>query len=345
LLQAAVAAVALLALPAAAQAPVEGAPRAAPSAEVFESALAVAGGEAAAPRDPLYALLSAGRSVPVETADRLLHEVYDAYPTPTTRSRAFALAAETASEAGRHDLALAWIDWAIGEAERAPERERLLAERLGSGVAIARAAGHPVLGRGYARRAGGLAAHFSDIGARRSVRFDALALECPDVIGERFVRVRAEADPGTGRLAVPWARCDYVPLAAARIGDDEGGFTLYAVRSRMNAKERTESVVDQGLDAREVEARRIIARRLNALDAQVIPLLLEGDDALMGYARLWRLGVNDVAAFAYATAARGDAFYVGAASAPVWEWPPEALGRRAETALRTALEAGLADGG
>jgi hypothetical protein len=318
------------------------APRAAPAEAVLEAALGPMDPDAARSRDPLFELIAAGSDLPVQVADSLLHEAYDVYPTPTTRSRAFGLAASAALNAGRHDLALAWIDWAILEAEQAPERDRLLAERLVTAVGVAVAADNPALARSYVRRGGALTPGFRDDPDRRSVRFEALRLECPDVIEDRYLRTVASADPGVGVLTVPSARCAYAPIRGSPGVGDGGGFTLHAVRTGMDLDARTEAVVEEGVDAKDVEARRTIARRLDFVDTQVTRLFLDEREARLGYARHARRGVDDVAAFAYATALRDGVFYTAAATARVWDWPPEQLGARAETGLRIVLAARVA---
>lgn len=286
-------------------------------------------------QDPLHALIASSSTLSVAEADALLHEAYDAYPTPTTRSRAFGAAAEAASAAGRHELALAWTDWAITEAGRAPERDLLLALRLAEGVGVALAAGNPVLARDYVRRAAALAPGGRDDPAGRSVVFDRLGLVCPDVIENAYLRTRAAAEQTEpGLLATPSAECAYIPIQ----GRADRSFRIQAIRSFIDLEERTREVVEQGLGGREVETRRGLLQRLSTVTTTVEPLFLDdGSKGFLGYARHERPGVDDVAAFAYATAARDGVFYVGAASARVWDWPPEELGRRAALGLEAVL--------
>jgi hypothetical protein len=287
-------------------------------------------------RDPLYALVASRAELSVDDADALLREAYDAYPTSTSRSRAFALAAGAASNDGRHALALAWIDWAIREAEDAPDREALLAARLGEAIEVALAAGNPVLARDYTRRAAGQASGWRDVAARRAVRSEALALECPDVIADAFIRSAFESGRiGEGVVAAPTARCDYVPIV-----DPQGaGFVVLALRSHMDAEHRARELVETGLDAREVDVRAEIARRLPTVETAVEPFFREDGKGFLGYARYSRPGVNEVAAFAYAAASRDGVFYAAAASGPVWDWRPAALGERASAGLGAVLDA------
>lgn len=306
-----------------------------PTEPVAVSTLAGATTPDALVEGPLRALVAASSTLTVEQADALLHESYDAFPTPTTRSRAFGVAALVASSAGRHELALAWSDWAIREAEQAPERDLLLAERLEEAVGMALAAGNPVLAREQARRAAGHAPGGRDDAESRSVVFARPGLSCPDVIEDAYLRTRAgAAQTEPGLLASASAECVYIPIQGPR----EAGFRLYAVRSFMALDERAREVVERGLEAREVEARAEIQRRLTGLSTMIEPLFLDGGgEGRLGYARYDRPGVDDVAAFAYAAAARDGVFYAAAASARDWAWPPEELGRRAAAGLAAAL--------
>ncbi len=294
-------------------------------------------------QDSLRALIASASVLSVAQAQALLDEAYAAYPTPTTRARAFGAAVEAASTAGRHELALAWMDWALTEADRSPEREALLTELLAQGVGVALAAGNPVLARDYVRRTAVHAPGGRDDPAARAVVFDRLKLVCPDVIENAYLRVRAEAmrtEPSL--IATPSAECAYVPIEGAR----DAGFRIHAVRTFIDLEDRTDEVAEQGLDGREVEQRRELLRRLSTVTTVVVPLFLDdGAEGLLAYARHDRLGVDDVAAFSYATAARDGVFYAGAATAREWAWPPEELNRRAEIGLRGALEAVLAADG
>lgn len=288
-------------------------------------------------QDSLYALITSASTLSVAEAEALLNEAYDAYPTPTTRARAFGAAATAASSSGRHELALAWMDWAVTEAGQSPERELLLADLLAEGVGVALAADNPVVARAYVRQGAAHASGGRDDAAGRAVAFDRVKLVCPDVIADAYLRTRAAAmqnEPGL--MSTPSAECAYVPIE----GGADAGFRIYAVRSFIDLEERTREVAELGLGGPEVDERARLVRRLSSVTTVVDPLFIDGDPSgLLAYARHDRVGVDDVAAFAYATAARDGVFYAAAAAARDWAWPPEELGRRVEAGLLGVLAA------
>jgi hypothetical protein len=308
-------------------------PRAAPSALVAAAPLASVSERPRAPADPLDALLITTDALDTEAADTLLRDAYDAYPTATARSRAFALAAAAASSDGDHQLALAWTDWAIGQAEATPERDALLAERLREGVGIALAAGNPVLARSYVRRAGAIAVGWRDDPAGRGVRSEALGLYCPDVIDDRFIRVETAADAPGGRVATGAARCRYVPLVATVSVE----LVLQATPSWLDAEDKTRGLMETGLGVGDADVRRAVAARLPERLTALDPIRVGGAPAFLAYVRHTRLGVDEAASFAYAAARREGVYTAARVEGPVRDWPPEALGADAAAALAAAL--------
>jgi hypothetical protein len=298
---------------------------------VGEVAPTTAGGSA------LGTLETAPEALSTQDAEALLERAYNDQFTPSERARAFAAAAAIASREGAHEQALAWIDWAVGETPQLRAQAPELADRIhADAIDVALAAGDPLQLRAYVRAYAGLEQGWTDAPSAAGVRVGPMDALCPDVIDDRFVRMRITR--GAAPLGAPNARptrCLYAPLdphgSALRV-------ELYATRVWTPARRRIRSIVDAGLDPTDAAARAAIAERLTMVRTAIESRPAARGKSAFGEVIYTRPGVDEVEAITYATLERDGVLLAARVQDNDRAWPPERLRAIADTALQTMTD-------
>lgn len=285
-------------------------------------------------RDALQVLLRAEGELSAEEADALLRDAFDAWPTSTSRARAFGAAAAAAGERAP-GIAFAWIDWGLDEARAAGATGADIAVDLSEqGIMLAIRHDNPSLARRYAREQGELALDWSYDSEALSAVFSDLDAQCPDVIAHAWIRTRIARDAISATSASRYgaARCQYRHIRSA----SDYLMDFNASASWIDPRTRLEGVVEAGLDPAERVERETLAAQMPMQIHETRRDAIESGPAHVALVRQYSRTQNRAMTFAYAlSGGEGTLYSVRVRAEAEWAWPPEDMASLALEALAT----------